>query len=88
MQKCDEITKEMLTQLLRDNVVEIDFVKKNGEERKMRCTLSVDKFDYEFKDGEREIPENLLVVWDLENAGWRSMLVENIRSYMALREDT
>lgn len=86
MIQADEFTKDMLTKLLHDNIVEVDYKKKNGEDRKMICTLREDKINYESKGSGRVVPEDLIVVWDVENDDWRSMLVENIKSYIAVSE--
>lgn len=68
-------TKEMLLQNLRSREVLVDFVKKNGERRIMRCTKNSNVIP------EDKQPKGLLVesesadnirVFDLEKSEWRS----------------
>lgn len=72
------LTKESITETLRKGVVDIQFVKKDGSLREMRCTLN-DKYLPEAK-GEGKKPENpdVLAVWDLDNNGWRSFIVKQV----------
>ena len=72
---------------LRQNVLEVRFIKVNGQERTMRCTLFPayipQATDMNYLSEMHEKPENIntVVCWDTEAKGWRSFRVENV-SYM------
>lgn len=73
---------------LKQHTVEVKFKKVNGEDRVMRCTLMkehlpVNEEQFQTLEEEHKKPENLntVVVWDLQNNGWRSFRVDSI-SYM------
>lgn len=68
---------EQLRSLIRKDVVEVHFIKKNGENRIMMATTSSDYLS------ESEIyssvpSEKFLTVWDIEADGWRSINFEAI----------
>ena len=72
--------KEQMGQLLRENYAEITFTKKDGTTRVMKCTLREgEAIPYEKKtDRTRDPKDNILPVWDLEAAAWRSINVDTI----------
>jgi hypothetical protein len=70
---------------LKQHTVEVKFKKVNGEDRVMRCTLlknhlPVSEEQFETLEEEHKKPENLntVVVWDLENNGWRSFKIDSM----------
>ena len=72
-------------ELLRDGVCEVLFIKKNGSERLMNCTLNMDLIPEEMKQfqlykGEKVL-ENLdiLKVYDVDVQDWRSFILENVK---------
>lgn len=75
----DDVMKD-----LRDGVCRVTFTKKDGTERKMKCTLN-EKFmpKVEFsKDAEatkKEPNKAVVKCWDLEKEAWRSFRVDSIR---------
>lgn len=66
--------KEWLISLLRSEIVELTFIKKDGTERIMKCTLAEEKIPSENapKGVERKKSDEAVAVFDLENEGWRS----------------
>jgi hypothetical protein len=79
-----EITKENLKNELKQNILVINFKKKDDTTRKMFCTLKADylpeaKLTEEDKE-KKEKAENLnvLPVWDLEKKAWRAFRVDSI----------
>ena len=64
--------------MLRNHVVEVRFVKKNGEVRDMLCTLMEDIIP-ETNGKRRNLPENMLTVFDIENNGWRTINLETLK---------
>jgi hypothetical protein len=66
--------KDWLISLLRSEIVELTFIKKDGSERIMTCTLAEQKIPAENapKGTERAKSDEAVAVFDLENNGWRS----------------
>jgi len=70
---------------LYNNVCEVDFVKVNGEERKMTCTLMESKIPEDMKPkGKGKIKPSLIAVYDLNAEGWRSFRTENVKRFSVL----
>ena len=66
--------KDWLIGLLRSEIVQLTFTKKDGTERIMKCTLAEQKIPAENvpKGTERAKSDEAVAVFDLENNGWRS----------------
>lgn len=77
--------KKWLKGLLRDSVVLVDFVKKDGSTRKMMCTLSESKIPKEFapKGNTKTSSDESLAVFDVEANGWRSFRYDSITRIQA-----
>lgn len=60
----------------------ITFTKKDGTERKMKCTLQEGTVVPHEKTTDRVKEENLetLAVWDMEKNAWRSFRLDSIKS--------
>ena len=73
--------KDWLRTLLKEDVVSITFIKKDGSERIMQCTLSESKIPSEFapKGTEKAKSDEVLPVFDVENGGWRSFRWDSIK---------
>lgn len=67
--------------LLRSDVVDIVFEKKDGTERTMKCTLKEDTVvPYEAKTERKKVgSEENLAVWDVEKGAWRSFRLDSIK---------
>lgn len=81
------VFKSWLTDLLRrEDVVEIQFVKADGTDRVMQCTLNETKLPErpplvegaDPKPVKKENP-NLISVYDTEAASWRSFKIDSIK---------
>jgi hypothetical protein len=72
--------KDWLRTLLHEREVGITFIKKDGSERLMWCTLSESKIPSEFapKGSEKTKSDEVLPVFDIENNGWRSFRWDSI----------
>ena len=72
--------KNWLLTLLREQEITVKFVKKDGSERKMLCTLSESKIPAEKapKGVERTVSSDVVPVFDIENQGWRSFRWDSI----------
>ena len=80
-------TKEELTDMLTEQVLDITFDKLNGDERTMKCTLvpaflpKATKEDTLSQTKVRNLEDRIVVVWMVEgdHRGWRSMRYDRIK---------
>jgi len=74
--------KNWLLSLLRSEVVDITFTKKDGSKRIMKCTLLESKIPSEKmpKGTEKAKNDEVVPVFDIENDGWRSFRWDSIRA--------
>ncbi len=73
MQKSDIVST------LQTNVCDVKFIKVNGEERLMRCTLKKDMLpEYIDMNDDKKANESVVPVWDLDKKGWRSFRVDSV----------
>jgi hypothetical protein len=83
------INKRSLETLLKQNVMEIQFKKTNGEDRTMTCSLKQEYLPEpknKTKESKKKNNENVLSVWDIEKNGFRSFRLNSIKNYQTLRE--
>jgi hypothetical protein len=77
---------EYLKKTLFENVVNVLFVKKDGTERKLICTLKPDllpvQTDLEEAVQKKTPNPDVLAVWDIGDKGWRSFRYDSILGYM------
>jgi hypothetical protein len=79
--------REKLIDDLKQSVVEVTFVKVNGDRRVMRCTLDPkilppitnQQLDHIDEQHKREENKEVIAVWDLGVNGWRSFRVDSIQ---------
>jgi len=80
----DENGREWLRELLRERVVGVTFIKKDGTERVMQATLSenfipkAERIENSVKM--RKKSDEALAVWDTEVESWRSFRWDSIKS--------
>ena len=78
-------TKEQLMEMLHKEVVEVTFLKLDGEERKMPCTLipsflpKATKEDPLTQKKVREISDKVVAVWAIESKGFRSFRYDRVK---------
>jgi hypothetical protein len=77
--------KNWLKSLLREGVVTVEFVKKDGSARKMLCTLSESQIPKQFapKNSGKTQSDEALAVFDIEASGWRSFRYDSITKIQA-----
>lgn len=74
------MNKEELVSQLREGIVTISFTKADGTERVMRSTLKVDFLPAPFESTRpKKDNPNVLNVWSVDDVGWRSVIIENIK---------
>ena len=71
-------TKNELSEMLFNGKLQISFVKKDGTERVMNCTLSEDYLSQERREATKKENPDVLAVWDIDNSGWRSFRLDSI----------
>lgn len=71
------IEREELREKLRNGELTVVFTKKDGSERRLRCTLQSDVVP-ETKNSGIVRTDEVLSVYDVENAGWRSFRLDSI----------
>ena len=80
-----------LKDVLKKKTVRVLFIKKDGTERTMNCTLRKDILPkFKQKDGEdkttKKINTSILSVWDIENNGYRSFKIDSVIDYHVVEE--
>ena len=78
-------TRDGLIDLLRHNVVSVTFIKVNGEERIMDCTLQANMIpNAPTQNGELIVEgkntSNNIAVWDVKAQGWRSFRIASVKN--------
>lgn len=80
--------KDTLKDLLKRKIVQIKFTKTDGTERVMKCTLLEDIVPIYEKKTERvkQTNDDLLAVWDLDKAAFRSFKLSSLIDYQTIEE--
>lgn len=72
---------------LKENIVEVQFTKVNGQSRTMRCTLMPKYLPVSYttnlqeQENEKKFHaenKDTLAVWDIQNGGWRSFRIDSV----------
>lgn len=78
-------TREELVKLLSECLVEVTFLKLDGDERTMTCTLLQEHLPEANRDDKlsqtkiRNLEEKVIVVWDVNAKGWRSFRYDRVK---------
>ena len=91
MEALNSSKRDLLKTMLREGVLDVLFVKKDGTERKLKCTLRSDLLptNDSVDDSTKTRKENteVLQVYDLENDGWRSFRLDSIIAFSQNRDN-
>jgi|TARA_B110000240_G_scaffold83044_1_gene94602 hypothetical protein len=85
-------TRDELMETLRKEVVEVTFLKLDGAERKMPCTLITSFLPPAKKDDPmsqkkvREVSDKVCAVWAIESKGFRSFRYDRVTNVKILDE--
>jgi len=78
--------KEQIKKYLKNDTAEITFTKVDGTERTLHCTLQEHIIPVSKKEVVESVEKtskvdnpNVLSVWDIDNAGWRSFRIDSIK---------
>ena len=81
----DDDYRREVEELLRHNYCAFEFQKVDGTIRDMKCTLKVDDLPEEFTSSETSNSKpGLLVVWDIEKEGFRSLRYDSVIKFRSL----
>jgi hypothetical protein len=78
--------KSSIRDYLRKEICTLEFIKKNGELRKMHCTLVPEYIPTTVEDSAQSSrtvnsDPNLVTVWDLEKQDWRAFKLDSVKSF-------
>ena len=76
-------TRDELIKLLQKEIVEVTFIKLNGDERVMPCTL-VESFFSDPKKEATQKNDKVVAVWAIESKGFRSFRYDRVKSIKVL----
>lgn len=73
-------TKEEIREAARSGTIFVQFLKKDGTLRDMRCSLEEKYLPVMMDDVETATKDNpdVLAVWDLDFHGWRSFRIDSV----------
>ena len=83
------ITKSTLEKLLKQEILEIKFKKKDGSDRTMLCSLRKEFLPKQEINETKKVKkenENALAVWDLEKDSFRSFRIDSVTNYQIVSE--
>tara|TARA_B110000902_G_scaffold33567_1_gene35768 strand:+ start:399 stop:797 length:399 start_codon:yes stop_codon:yes gene_type:complete len=86
-------TRDDLMEMLRKEVMEVTFLKLNGDERKMPCTLITSFLPPAKKDDPmtqkkvREVSDKVCAVWAVEAKGFRSFRYDRVTKTEVIAKD-
>lgn len=77
----EEKSREFLRKMLKESTVSVTFLKNDGSERKMLCTLKENSIPAEKmpKNTGKKVNSDVLAVFDLEKQDWRSFRYDAIK---------
>jgi hypothetical protein len=87
--------RDVVLKDLRERVMEVHFVKVNGEQRIMRCTLMRNLLPETYRSNINEQKEELefhqknpdvIAAWDVQENGWRSFRIDSVFYTQAVQE--
>jgi hypothetical protein len=71
-------TKDMIREAARAGVINVQFTKKDGSLREMRCSLQEQYLPPLTGEAETKDNPDVLAVWDIEVEGWRSFRIDSV----------
>lgn len=81
----DDESKQWLTDAIREDIVEIQFEKKDGSVRAMKCTLKQDVIPADktpkVTEEAKPVQTSALRVFDVEKQEWRSFRWDSVKSF-------
>lgn len=84
--------RDVILKDLRKRVMEIHFVKVNGENRVMQCSLMPELLPETYVNEATEEQKfhkenpNVIAAWDVQKGGWRSFRVDSVQYMQDITE--
>lgn len=82
--------KSYLKEQLSKHIAYVVFIKADGTNREMTCTLMEnyipDQKEYNVRHVPRRDNDDVLAVWDIDNKGWRSFRLDSIIEIHYIKE--
>lgn len=82
MNYLDEVSRDGVRRILKTSVIDVTFIKADGTERVMKCTLDETFIpQVEKKEGAKTKTPNpeVCAVWDMEQQAWRSFRWDSLK---------
>lgn len=88
------LDRDTILKDLRENVIEVQFTKVNGEQRNMWCTLRKDLLPQTYRanideqNAEKDFHSknaDVIAAWDVRVGGWRSFRMDSVE-YMQIKD--
>ncbi len=82
----EQYTRENVSNILKEDIMVVTFLKLNGDKRVMTCTLKEDILPPAKKDEPltqkkiRAINEEVLTVWDTNANDWRAFRLDRVQN--------
>ena len=75
-------TEEALTQMLREQVLKVTFLKLDGDQRIMTCTKSLNYIPEQSRpnNSSRQSKPGTINVWDIDANNWRSFRYDRVQT--------
>ena len=82
--------REILVEGLKNNLMTVKFVKLNGDERTIDCTLHESILPEKPISGypntiKKKENQDVLSVWDIDKDGWRSFRLDSIKEFKVVK---
>ena len=78
----EEFSFEDLVEQMKSHIVNVRFVKLDGTDRDMKCTLREDLVPATKSGKQEQFPfSKLITTYDTENEGWRSFYFDRVKDY-------
>ncbi len=83
--------RDVLVDGLKNNLMTVKFVKLNGDERVMNCTLHESILPEKPISGypstiKKKENKEVLSVWDIDKSGWRSFRLDSIKEFKVIKD--
>jgi len=76
--------RENIKEVLSNHIARVKFMKTDGTERVMECTLQESILPKVEEVSNRPVNEAVLPVWDVEKNAWRSFRIDSIMSVQVI----
>ena len=70
--------RETMITALQRRVMYVTFTKVDGSTRVMKCSLQEGVIPADIKGSDKKANDEVLAVWDLEKAAWRSFRLDSV----------